>query len=403
MNNLNNETETKVSLQNKIKAKEIAKTISEKDTANFVLKNASFYEASLLKDIAIHIEYQNIIEKKIPEWAENKNTLPYQGINLEQSSSQHTAVFKSSLLSGKNGLDLTGGLGVDAYFISKNFENYVYNEPSIELSDIVKHNFETLGVKNVSFSQKLAEEFEWKNQQFDWVYLDPSRRDKQNNKLFKVEDCLPNLIEIKSKIFQHAPFIMVKYSPMLDIKLALKELENIKEVIVLSEKNEVKELVFILDHQKHNFPALKCVNLKSSQPEFSFTYQSENAENVHYSEPLNYLYEPNASIMKAGGFNSIAKQFNLKKIAVSSHLYTSDIKIDNFPGRVFQIKEVTNYDKKRLKEVIISNKVNVSCRNFPIKPEEIKKQMKWKEGGDQYLFFTQTNNNKKIVIITNKL
>ena len=187
---------------------------------------------------------------------------------------------------------------------------------------------------------------------------------------------------------------------MLDIKESILLLNSVDEVIILAEKNEVKELVFILKNTKNINPIITCVNFGGNGKEFRFRFSEEKATISDFSEPKKYLYEANAAIMKAGGFKSVGKVFNLEKLSPSSHLYTSDELKSDFPGRIFEIESQLNYNKKELKYI---KKANVAVRNFPITPDQIKKELGWKDGGDKYVFFTEYFNKKKMVLICNKI
>lgn len=392
-----------MSLDLKIQARDIALGQGQADPVSFVLKNSSSYNPELLRAIGNHLAFRQGIQKKIPKWYENERLISNLGINIEQSSSEITAAYKASFASGSNGLDLTGGLGVDSYFLSSGFKSFIHNEPNQGLSDVVRYNFSALNIGNVTFTQFKGEDFPLDNKHFDWIYLDPSRRDNQNSKLFKIEDCLPNLIDIQQVLIHHSDNIMVKYSPMLDIKQALAQLESVSQVWVLSEKNEVKELVFILNREKVENPVIKCVNLGTEQSEFLFTFKEEKEAASVFSEPLAYLYEPNSSILKGGAFNRVGEMYHLKKIAPNSHLYTSDELRNDFPGRIFKIEAVTNFDRGSLNEIVTGQKANISCRNFPLKPEEVRKKLKWKDGGDIYVFLTANFKDKKTAIVTKKV
>lgn len=393
-----------MSLDLRIKARDIA--LKEKGgttgAADFVLQHAGKYEPELLRRVAGHLDHLRVMEKKVPEWYENGKTLPYTGINMEQSSSELTARYKAGFVGGKNGLDLSGGLGVDSYFLSQKFEHFTHNEPDAGLSEVVRHNFEVLGARNVSFTCFEAEDYPWPGMQYNWVYLDPSRRDMANRKLVLPEDCLPDLPALRSRILEHTGAIMVKYSPMLDLKLAISRLETVNEVIILAEKNEVKELVFILREAGVADPPIRCVNLATSQPEFIFTHQEEKEAVPQYGLPLHYLYEPNAALLKAGAFTSVARRFDLLKIAPNSHLYTHETALPHFPGRIMAVKGVTNFDKNRLNDIVPGRQANIICRNFPLRPEEVRKKLQWKDGGDTYLYLTEDINRKKIAIVTKK-
>jgi len=393
-----------MSLDLRIQARDIALAETGwKNPADFMLHHTGRYDPNLLRLIAGHLDYHRTIEKKIPLWYENGKTLPYTGINLEQSSSELTARYKAAFTSGKNGLDLTGGLGVDSFFLSQKFEHFTHNEPDRGLSEVVCHNFSMLGVENVTFTAATAEEYAWPDTPYDWVYLDPSRRNLSHQRLVLPEDCLPDLPALRTQILQHTGAIMVKYSPMLDIRLALTRLQTVNEVCILAEKNEVKELVFVLRKTAAPNPQIHCVNLATSQPEFTFTHDEEkNAAPRYCSVPLRYLYEPNAALLKGGAFNCIASRFGLDKIAPNSHLYTHDIALSQFPGRILEIRAVTSFDKKRLNDVVPAKQANIICRNFPLKPEEVRKKLQWKDGGDTYLYMTEDLNRKKIALVAEK-
>lgn len=387
----------------RIKARDIALgETARRNPAEFVLHHSRRYSPELLRLIAGHLDYLRTIEKKIPLWYENRQTLPYIGINLEQSSSELTARYKADHISGENGLDLTGGLGVDSYFLSLKFSHFIHNEPDPGLSEVVCHNFSVLNVTNVAFTCFKAEDYRWPATRYDWVYLDPSRRNQVNQKLVLPEDCLPDLPALRTRILEYTEAIMVKYSPMLDIRLALTRLQTVNEIWVLAEKNEVKELVFILRKQAPSRPEIRCVNLGTPQPEFIFTHQEEKNAIPQYGQPLSYLYEPNSALLKAGAFNCTATRFGLLKIAPNSHLYTHDKVVSHYPGRIMKIKGVTSFDKRRLNDMVSERQANIICRNFPYKPDEVKKKLQWKDGGDTYLYLTEDINRKKLAIVAQK-
>ncbi len=346
--------------------------------------------------------FNQTIGSKVSEWDTDKALISPPKISLEQCSSQSTAKYKADLLSGDIGVDLTGGLGVDSCFFSKKFKDFTHNEINLNLSNVVKHNFDVLGIKNVKFTNIEAEKFEL-DESTDFVYLDPARRDSVNRKMVSLKDCLPNLLEIKDLILSKTKILMVKYSPMLDIKDSVLLLKTVEQVLILSEKNEMKELVFILTKGSNIDPLITCVNLQSGQNPFSFHYTHERNVNLAFREPEGYLYEPNASIMKAGAFKSIALAYNISKIAANSHLYSSFECIPDFPGRIFEIQQVVDFDKKQIKKLLKTDKVNIAVRNFPYSTEEIKKQLGLKDGGDQYIFFSENHKKKKIVLICNKI
>ena len=385
-------------------ASEIAGTQQINDVRDFVLKNPLKLSQEILRLVANQISFNQNIISKIPSWSHIGGIIAPEKVSLEQSSSEWTAKYKSKLVNGNIGLDLTGGLGVDAFFLSKNFKKYIHNEPNQLLSSIVAHNFKITGKSNTTFTQQKAEDFKI-DSDIDFIYLDPSRRDDNNHKMVGIQDCSPDLSLMLDKLITPGRTIMVKYSPMLDIKAALLLLKYVHQVLILSEKNEVKELVFLIEDTIIANPEVICVNLtsKGEEQQFSFDFKQESETNTLFSEPMTYLYEPNASIMKAGAFKSVGNKFLLGKIAPNSHLYTSDIVLKEFPGRIFAIEKVLPFDKKILGAEVPSKKANISVRNFPLSVNEIRKQLNWQDGGEQYIFFTENSIKKKLVIICKKI
>jgi 16S rRNA G966 N2-methylase RsmD len=389
---------------------ELAKTaaqIAEKetisDTTTFALKNSSKYTPELLKAIINHQKFLETISIKTPEWINIEGLISPEKVSLEQASSKTTADLKLEFISGNSILDLTGGLGVDSFYFSKKFSSVTHNEPSPFLSAIVKHNFNKLQIKNVNFTQFLAEEFPI-NATFDAVFLDPDRRNTENKKLVLLSECKPDIVLHQIHWFALAPIVMIKLSPMLDIKACINSIQNIQNIIIISEKNEVKELVLLLSKNFNDEPEIVCLNkTERSIQEFKFKYSKESQININCSEPNGYLYEPNASILKAGAFKSISESFNLQKIAINSHLYSSTQLIEDFPGRYFEIIAIEKPNKKDLEKHVLSKQANISCRNYPQKPEQIKKELGWKDGGDWYVFFTENQKKKKIVLICRKI
>ena len=260
-------------------------------------------------------------------------------LSVEQSSSEITAKFKANLVSGETIFDLTGGMGVDVAYMSKNFKKALYFEQNADLLDVTKYNFEHLGIKNVEFLEGDSI-FYLKNNILDssWIYLDPHRRSDTGNKVVRLQDCEPNILTIKDLLFEYTDNILLKASPMLDIELAILELVNVSQVYVVAVENEVKEVLFYLQKNKSNEVILNAVNLtKNNSTTLTFTKSDEKNAIIKLGFPKQYLYEPNAAIMKSGGFRFVAQHFDLQKVALHSHLYTSEELVENFQGRVFKI------------------------------------------------------------------
>lgn len=342
-------------------------------------------------------------KSKLPTWFETPTILYPSKISVEQTSSEKTAEYKASLVSGKNLIDLTGGFGVDDFYFSKTVNNVVHCEINTELSEIVSHNFDQLNVKNIKcYADDSSEVLQKLNQKFDWIYIDPSRRNDAKGKVFMLKDCLPNVPELLDFYFSFSDNIMIKTAPILDISAGISELKNIAQIHIVALENEVKELLFILNKKHVSTIEIKTINLLRNKIE-TFQFQlNSNVKNIIFSIPKKYLYEPNAAIMKSGGFDEIAVQFGLYKLHQHSHLFTSDELID-FPGRVFEIKNTLEYNKANMKSFLENQKANITTRNFPETVENIRKKWKIKDGGNLYSFFTTDMTNSKIVVLCEKL
>lgn len=370
------------------------------DLTKLILKGSPFVSVSIQK-IAEQILAKNSCEKKLPSWFNAENIYYPNKLNIEQTSSEITANYKSDLVSGESLIDITGGFGVDAYFFSQKVTNITHCEINEELSRMVSHNFKQLQVKNISTYLGDGIEFLEKSKaKFDWIYADPSRRNDAKEKVFLLEDCLPNIPKNLDLLFQRTEHILLKVSPILDLKSAINELNNVKEIHVVAVENEVKELLFLLEKNDTKSIEVKTINIaKTNTQKFDFTL-GENT-NATFSEPKKYVYEPNAAILKAGAFLQVSEKLNIAKLHHNSHLYTSN-ELTDFPGRRFEIKHNISYDKKQLLQLIPTKKANIAIRNFPETVAQIRKKTGLKDGGNQYLFFTTDFNNKHLVLICEK-
>ncbi len=368
------------------------------DISKLLLNGISFSEIEA-KDIIKQIEAKKRSKKKLPTWFNSKNIYFPNKLNIEQTSSEVTANYKANLVSGNSLIDLTGGFGVDAYYFSKRIKNVIHCEINKSLSEIVKHNYKTLNINTIEcLNENGIEALKHINRPFDWIYIDPSRRDDTKTKVFLLSECIPNIKTFQGLFLKYANNVMIKTSPLLDIKATLNDLKQIKELHVIALDNEVKELLWVLERDCKTEFIIKTINLtKQSKQEFEFSFENESNEIAEYTGPIAYLYEPNAAILKAGAFNSVSTQLNIPKLHKHSHLYTSNTLID-FPGRRFKIEKNILFNKKIFAKEKIS-KANVTTRNFPISVGEIRKKLKIKDGGDIYLFFTTDLNNIKIILV----
>jgi hypothetical protein len=366
-----------------------------------ILKGAPFQEVTI-QEIATQIVAKEKSKKKLPIWFQAQNIYYPPKLNLEQTSSEITADYKATIVSGKRIVDATGGFGVDSYAFSKYFEEVVHCELNAELSNIAAHNFTQLKAENIHVHLGNGIEYSKNsNEAFDCIYIDPSRRNEAKGKVFLLEDCEPNVPRELDELFLKSNTILIKASPMLDITSAVGELHSVEEIHIVAVLGEVKELLFLLRKGYSGNIRLKTINFqKENHQLFEFLFRSE--ANATFSLPKKYLYEPNAAIMKSGGFHHVSNLLQLDKLHQHSHLYTSEEPL-NFPGRTFEIIEVIKYDKKKIKSLLKENKANITARNFPKTVQQLRKELKLKDGGLDYLFFTTNLNDEKICIRTRKV
>lgn len=372
------------------------------DVSKILLKGTSFEHVSTLELIE-QIESKLKCKRKLPTWFNTSNIYFPNKLNIEQTSSEIAAKYKSQLLSGNSIIDLTGGFGVDCYYFSKTFVQVTHCEINEKLSRIVAHNYKQLGAKTIEVVSEDGINYIISNETlYDWIYIDPSRRHDTKGKVFFLKDCLPNVPNHLEDLFKHSNHIAVKTSPLLDLSIGINELQHVKEIHIVAIKNEVKELLWILENGFNNETIIKAVNIVEDKTDvFSYELYRESQVQVTYDAPQNYLYEPNAAILKSGGFNSLAERLKLSKLQQHSHLYTSNTDIE-FPGRSFKIESVIDYNKKNLKALGLS-KANITTRNFPETVQQLRKKHRIKDGGNTYLFFSTNFKKEKIVIVCSKI
>ncbi|MFC2450114.1 MAG: RsmD family RNA methyltransferase [Flavobacteriaceae bacterium] len=372
---------------------EIQKYIQDnlhENLGRLLLKKSPFPEVSM-QEIAQQIKGKQIAVKKFPFLLKENIVFPPH-LNLEQASSESTAKEKAENLSGRAFLDLTCGFGIDAYFLSQNFSEVTLLEQNKDLLEIVQHNWKTLG-REASFINENLEQFleiNEKKKHFDLIYLDPARRDKDHRKKFLLSDLSPNILEIQDKLLSISKKIMIKLSPLIDLKYLQTAVKSIDEIEIIAVKNEVKEIILHLVPNTENKLKITTKNLNTEEPNFSFSPEEESAVTPEFSDISEYLYIPNNAVLKSGAFNLISKKFGLKKLHPNTHLYTSD-KATDFCGRVFKVKEIN------AKEIKKGNAFNIISKNHPLTPEQIKTKYKLKNGGEHYLIFTQSK--KGMVIL----
>lgn len=371
------------------------------DIKSLSLKGNPFPEVDY-KEILNQIEAKTKAQHKLPTWFQTENIIYPSKVSIEQTSSEITAKYKSDITSGNRIIDLTGGFGVDCYYFSQVFKEVLHSEINSDLSQIVHHNFNVLNCENITcFAQDGLEVLKNQDQKFDWIYIDPSRRNDLKGKVFLLKDCLPDVTVLLENYFEFSDNILIKTSPIYDISVGTSELQNVKNIHIVAVENEVKELLFELHKGYEGSVTIKTINFTKVNTEI-FDFELDNETETTLSEPKKYLYEPNAAIMKSQGFGALGKSHNISKLHKHSHLFTSEQPID-FQGRTFEIEKVFPYKKEFMKKELQGKKANISVRNFPETVAQIRQKWKIKDGGDHYVFFTTDLKNEKIVVLCRKI
>ena len=355
------------------------------------------------------IEARQLLSKKVPMWASNPDLLFPRHLSLEQCSSELTAKYKASLVENGNVfVDLTGGLGIDSYFLSEKFKTSYYVENQKELCNLADHNFAVLGRK-ITVVNSDAETFLNQNLKFDLVFIDPARRDVYNRKMVSLHDCTPDVVNfVGTWRAASVQTVMIKLSPMLDISMIINELPNIAEIHIVAVKNECKEVLVLLRPDNDGEITIHCVDLFPVGTRHTLSLQyAINDESVAIptfaTTIKKYLYEPNAAIMKAGAFKLVSQRFGIDKLHINSHLYTSDNLIPDFPGRVFEVVGFAPFSKKIKKELLKDvTEASVVVRNFPLSANELRKSLNLKESDENFVFGTIMMGEKKVVIYCKK-
>lgn len=349
------------------------------------------------------IAARQLLQKKVPQWAENEDLLFPAHLSIEQCSSEASAKYKAEQLEGQTFADLTGGLGVDTYYISQHFRQADYVEQQAELCDMAQHNFDVLDA-DVKVWNERAEDYLNHCGPKDCIFVDPARRDEHGHKTVSIADCTPDVSALQDTLLQKAKRVMIKLSPMLDISKALEELHHVKEVHVVAVANECKELDFVLERDYQGKVQFVCVNLLTDQPEVRFMREEERSCICHIADGVSrYLYEPNPALMKAGCFKLLTERYEVSKLHKNSNLYTSEQRIAGFPGRVFEVEGWAHYNKK-LKQTLLPDvdKASIAVRNFPLSVAELRKTLKIGDGDAVYLFATTLKGEERVVIRTKK-
>lgn len=370
-----------------------------------LMLQASRYPGLPVAELVKQIQARQKATEKLPTWIANPDVMFPVAVSVEQSSSEAAASFKASLVAGELLIDLTGGFGVDSFYFAKQFHRVVHVEQNSELSEVAGYNFRLLGADNIETANTTAEGFLASfTGQADVIYLDPARRGERSEKVHLLQDCEPDVLQLLPLLLQKAKTVLLKTSPMLDIDLAVEQLGKVTQVWVIALQNECKEVLYLISRSVAGEAERHAVNLLPgvARQQLAFTKSQEDQAQVRYEDPEAYLYEPNAAILKAGAYRSVAAQYGLHKLHPNSHLYTSSTLVQDFPGRAFSCQGISRYNKKELFARLPARKANITVRNFPESVADIRKKTGIKEGGSDYLFFTTDRHQKPIVIYCRK-
>ena len=339
---------------------------------------------------------------KIPSWAAIDGIMYPPHISMEQCSSEPTARYKSKIAGKGNRLvDLTAGFGVDMAFMSAGFQEAVHVEQQAALCAISSANYQRLGLNHIQVVCSDGVEYLHQMEYADVIFIDPARRDQHGCRTYGIAECTPNVLEIIDEMLEKADRVMIKLSPMLDWQKAVADIGRVSEVHIVSVGNECKELLLVVRREESEKVRVFCVN---DNQVFSYEMSDSHPLTPSSSHLPTFLYEPNASIMKAGCFNLLSQRFGISQPDANSHLYLSDHVIPDFPGRGFAIDCITTMNKRELKEALSGiTKANIAVRNFPLSVAELRKRLKLKDGGEVYIFATTDAQKGHLLLVCRKI
>ena len=364
------------------------------------------------------IRGRKMARAKLPLWANIDGIIYPPHISMEQCSSESTALYKAELAARLLGLpdssfseeigfvDLTGGFGVDfSYIASRLGMSSMYVERQAHLCEAAKENFGRLGLKNAIVKNEDGIEVLHSLKELKLIFIDPARRDDAGNKVVSLKDCTPDVTVLQEEMLLKADYVIIKLSPMLDWHRAISELSHVREVHIISVNNECKELLLVLSARNMGENLrIYCINDAQSFVCDELDMESSSVKIAPSPlEEMQYLYEPNASSMKAGCFGVLSERYDARMLSKNSHLFVSREPIAAFPGRSFRIIAVSSFNKKELKRHLSGiTKANIATRNFPLSVAELRKRLKLKDGGETYIFATTLSDESHVLVITEK-
>lgn len=349
---------------------------------------------------------------KVPLWAATDGIVYPKHLSLEQCTSQYIAQYKASFIEqllgpGFKMADITGGFGVDCFFISAGAAKVYYNEMSSELCDCAKAIFKALGRPEVEINCGTAEDFikSLQPDSLDLIYLDPARRGDAGRKLISISDCQPDTVALQDALLRIAPNVMVKLSPMLDVSKALTELHNVSHVFIIGLEGECKEITLLLQRGFNSEPAITAVDIKADGTPESAVSSAKSTDNAlplpianpEQLQPGTYISEPSAPYMKSALFRTIAASTGTALLHPDTHLFWSKEKPEKFPGRTFQIQGIIPFDKRSL-SALAKTQANLSVRNFPESAPALQRRLKLRDGGSRYLIATTLSDSRRLLL-----
>ena len=396
--------------------KDFIKAHRDDDIRQLALQAARYPDVDMTYAVTQIAGWQKA-RQKLPSWTLLEGIVYPPHLSLEQCSSETTALYKKNLCCRllqqyDDGLsstlvDLTGGFGVDFAFMAKAFQRAVYIEQQQTLCHIAAHNFPLLGLPQAQVIQGDGMETLATMPACTVAYADPARRDQHGARTYAISDCTPDILTHLTMMLSKARFVILKLSPMLDIHKTIDDLQRqhpdvVKEVHIVATGNECKELLIVLSTLQMS-SCIYCVNDHDTHTMSIDTWRDRSplpiADNDHI-QTAQYLYEPNAAIMKAGGFHTLTAQYQLRVLSTSSHLFLSTMPHDGFPGRRFQIISVSTLNKREIKEKLKGiAQANITVRNFPLSVADIRKRLKLREGGIHYIFATTTATGTHLLFV----
>lgn len=367
------------------------------------------------------IEARRRLKNKLPEWYANPDLVMGGRIPAEQCSSEQTARYKHSLVEGYHSLcDMTGGMGVDFWYMSRGMDEAIYSECQPHLCEAASHNFAALSASSADarpvISVREGVSTQMPLPDVDVIYLDPARRSDSGSRIYEIEDCIPNVIAWQEELLSHCKRLITKVSPMADVSRTLQRLRDVLAVHIVSVRNECKELLIVqkggqdtsLDPSAQAV-MFRCVDfLPKGMVSFSFCQSelsdSANVPIVSTLSEMRYLYEPDVSLMKAQAYAPLVRKYPIQMVDANTHLFVSDQVIPDFPGRSFVIDQLIEFSSRQLKQLKRQiPQANIATRNFVLSPEELRSRSGIREGGSVYLFGCQAHQIGAVLLSCHKL